>query len=162
MHGKDNEIRIREIFEGDPKKLYDSRAYHNEQGMYVMPDAEKFDGEMVLDEDRKLYVPKPKEVKQTWIIAFEFGQSLEVEEAREEIQEAINRAYADVERGEVAKWYIFTDPIFGTELSVPAASLVKTYSVYANFRDMEHTKWELEVKAAMQRKQRFEYSAKKN
>lgn len=103
-----------------------------------------------VETDTHILIPTPKEQKSIRKICFLDGPLVEVEETQEEIIELIDHRGPD-DPSYPFQWVKFTDPTFGTAISISRAALGRVLCILEGWKDMAEAR-EMERQKELARK----------
>jgi hypothetical protein len=119
------------------KSGYPKEAYHNEEGMFTVPDPEKpsYSDDKLVQLESGLWVQKPnhKEVRVLWCDTGSGHFQYECDESYEEIMSIVDSA----RNGAIDGWANLTDPIYGFRVAVPVEALKRPVAIVTQLRDIE-------------------------
>ena len=124
----DNTPTYREVLDGDAP--YPTKAFHNNEGMYVTPNEEGTVGssDMVQDKQTGLFLPAPTQKRVTRLF-FDGGLTLEVSEGYDEVCETLR----ELSTGDDV---IFTGPVYEEVVRITAHALSKLMALSIEYRDL--------------------------
>lgn len=123
-----------------------SEAWHDPaDGMYKMRDPAKSHAAFVQDEETGLWAPAPK-FKMIRMIQGAVGGNIQVAESMDAVKSAISHARSETP----AEWYKFTEPTYGNEIFIAAATLQAVILIMEQLLDVEN----VEIQNALYEKQK--------